>query len=307
MGDLRLRATICTNRSPAEVRETLAAVCRQAAAVGAEALLVTSGVEPGARDEHERQASELGARSAFAGAGLAVARNLAVDELPEPDVVAFLDDDVIPQPDWLQRLAAHWQAAPREVACIGGAILPRWEGEPPRWLGPGLATSFSLLDLGPGTVELTPSRGFDAWGANVSFRLEALRRIGGFDPALGAWDGVPLFGEESDAELRLERAGMRVIYAGDVRVEHRIPRARMTLRALARRERWRGVTLVRTERRRPHGGAPRALKAAAGSALALARLDRHLAAERWARAWRELGVAAAPLALRRLRRRGWPG
>jgi GT2 family glycosyltransferase len=304
----RLLATICTARDADEVRVPLTAAAAQAKATdGAGALLVTSGLGAEAREAHERVAAETGAGVVHAGPGLSVARNRAIAEAGETDIVAFIDDDAIPQPDWLERLAARWGEAADDVACIGGAILPRWLAPPPDWISTRIWTSYSLLDLGPGVVELTPSAGEDAWGANVSFRAGPLRRGGGVDPALGPWPGVPMFGDESDAEQRLEAAGKRILYAGDVRVEHLIDPERLTLRELARRERWRGVSLVVSGRRSRASGIPRAIKAAAGLAVATATRNRPLVGERRARLARESGVVGAPVLTRRLRKSGWPG
>ena len=304
----RLLATICTARDAEQVRTPLSAIAAQAkASDGAAALLVTSGLDPEAREPHERLGAELGAGVVHAGPGLSVARNRAVAEAGESDIVAFIDDDAIPEPDWLERLSARWAEAAPDVACIGGAIVPRWLAEPPAWISSRIWVSFSLLDLGPGLVELEPSQGEDAWGANVSFRAGALRRVGGFDPERGPWPGVPMFGDESDAELRLEAAGKRILYAGDVRVEHLIEPERLTLAELARRERWRGVSSVVSGRRTPASGLPRAIKAGFGLVAAAATRNQPILGERRARLARELGVAAAPLLRRRLRRAGWPG
>ncbi len=303
-----LLATICTARDAEQVRTPLSAIAAQAkASDAAAALLVTSGLEAQQREAHERLGAELGVGVVHAGPGLSVARNRAVAQAGENDVVAFIDDDAIPQPDWLARLAERWAEADHSVACIGGAIVPRWLAEPPAWISSRIWVSFSLLDLGPGLVELAPSEGEDVWGANVSFRAGPLRRAGGFDPARGPWPGVPMFGDESDAERRLEAAGKRVLYAGDVRVEHLIDPERLTLRELARRERWRGVSSVVSGRRSPPSGVPRAFKAAAGLAAAALTRNQPLVGERRGRLARELGVAAAPLWRRRLRKAGWPG
>ncbi len=305
---MRLLATMCTSRRPADVRGPLAEVTVQAKALeGAEALLVTSGLDRETQAAHDRVGSELGARVLHVGPGLSVARNRALAEADASDVVAFIDDDAVPAADWLERLASHWREAPRDVACIGGAIEPKWEVDPPAWVSARISLAFSLLDLGKGVVELTPSAGEGVWGANISFRAGPLREVGAFDPARGAIPGVPLFGDESDAQRRLEEAGKRIVYAGDVRVTHLVGAGRLTLGGLARRERWRGASLVYAGQRKPLGGVPLALRAGAGIVTAMARFNRPLAGERWARLWREAGVAAAPLMRRRLRKAGWPG
>jgi glucosyl-dolichyl phosphate glucuronosyltransferase len=300
---LRLIAAICTNRSPDAVRPALSAVCEQSAAEGATALLVTSGLDDPDHALHAAAAERLGASAVKAPAGLSLARNKALETARDADVLAFVDDDAVPQAGWLAALTECWRAAGADVACIGGAILPDWERRPPVWLTERVHTAYSLLDLGEGLVELDPRRGRDAWGANLSFRTAPLREVGGFAPERGPWSGVPLFGDESAVQRRLAERGYRVLYAGDVRVSHRIGAERMRLRELWRRELYRGAGADAS----PISGAGRALKAAAGLAVALARRDRPLAGERFARLGRNCGAALRPLLRRRLRRHGWPG
>jgi glycosyltransferase involved in cell wall biosynthesis len=308
MAGPRILATICTNRSPEIVRPSLQALAAQTESLeGAEPLLVTSGVGAEEVAALQKLAAELQVRTANAGAGLSVARNRAIEEARDDEVVAFLDDDAIPEPEWLANLRARWAAAPEATACIGGAIEPRIEGRTPAWFGEGVWTSYSLLDRGTGLIELSPGKGEDVWGANVSFRAGEVRAAGGFDPARGPWMGIPLFGDESDLERRLEDAGRRIFYAGDVRVGHVIEGDRLTIRSLGRRERWRGASLVIFGLRRPLSAVPRLPKAIAGLVAALAGGNAALAAERRARAAREAGVLFAPYFKWRLRRRGWPG
>jgi glucosyl-dolichyl phosphate glucuronosyltransferase len=305
---LSLIAAICTNRDPAAVRPTLVAVCAQTAdREGASALLVTSGLDPDLHRAHAEAAEQLGARVVAAGKGLSTARNRAIEGVDDRDLVAFVDDDAVPQPDWLSSLDEAWQRAADDVACIGGAISPRFEQPPPAWVSERVYGAFSLLDLGPGIVELDPGSGADVWGANVSFRAGPLREVGGFDPARGHWQTVPLFGDESSVQRRLAARGYRVLYAGDVRVEHRIGADRLRLRDLWRRELFRGASAAIEGDTSPFAGAARAAKAAAGLTLALAGGRKALAGERFARLARNCGAAAAPILARRLRRRGWPG
>jgi GT2 family glycosyltransferase len=305
---LSLIAAICTNRTPPAVQPALAAVCEQVAGAGdCSALLVTSGLDESAAALHAESAARLGARAVRAPAGLSLARNRALEEAQDADLIAFVDDDTLPQDGWLEALLERWRRASPEVACIGGAILPRWQRPPPAWVGRGLDEAFSLLDLGPGLVELDPLHGHDAWGANISFRAGRVREVGGFDAGRGAWSGVPLFGDESAVQRRLAERGYRVLYAGDVRVEHLIGAERLRLRQLWRRELYRGASAAIDGRASAWGGAALAAKAAAGMLIAALRGDRTLAAERLARLARSSGAASSPLIRRRLRRRGWPG
>lgn len=299
---------ICTNAEAEAVRPTLAAAARQQqVAGGAEVLVVTSGLSAARHADHVRQAGEFGMSAVAAPAGAAAARNRALAEAPDDGQVAFIDDDVLPAPDWLSRLRARWADADPDVHCIGGMVEPRWAAPPPRWISPRLGTAFALLDLGPGLVELDPARGDGVWTANASFRTGPLREVGGFPEGLGPWRGYSILGEDTAAQRKLNERGGRVLYAGDVRVTHLIPAERMRLRDLVRRELLRGAGDVFAGTEVPGRGALRAARAAAGLAAAVARADRPLAGERLARLARGTGAAGAPLVRRRLRSRGWPG
>ena len=65
-----------------------------------------------------------------AAPGLSGARNTGVAGATGA-LIAFLDDDATPEPDWLEHLVAPF-ADPR-VAAVGGAAIPRWENVRPRW------------------------------------------------------------------------------------------------------------------------------------------------------------------------------
>src|SRR6478752_2628455 len=152
-----LVVAVCTNRRPQQVAPTLTALAAQLRQVeGTSGLLVASGVDETHYEELARRAAELGMRSELAdGPGLAVARNCAL-ERAGAEIIAFLDDDAIPEPEWLGRLASHWRGAPADLATIGGAIDPLWLDPPPRWMSERVHIVFSLLDRGPGVVPLIP-------------------------------------------------------------------------------------------------------------------------------------------------------
>jgi hypothetical protein len=297
-----LVVAVCTNRRPQQVAPTLTALAAQLRQVeGTSGLLVASGVDDAGHAELARRAAELGMRSERAAApGLSVARNRAL-ERAGAEIVAFVDDDAIPEPEWLARLASHWREAPGELACIGGAIDPLWLDPPPRWMSERVHIVFSLLDRGPGVVPLVPGVE-DAWGANVSFRAGPLREVGGFDPALGPVDGVPFFADETEAQRRLARAGYRGIYAGDVRVRHAVGADRMRLRVVFRRRFYAGASMRLTGQWGLLGGLARLGAGLLGVlAAGLRRRPADLAAG-VARAGAGCGVLAAPLVRARLAR-----
>ena len=50
------------------------------------------------------------------------------------DPLVFTDDDVVPEPEWLERMVQSLTDTGVEFAA--GRILPRWETTPPAWLSP---------------------------------------------------------------------------------------------------------------------------------------------------------------------------
>ena len=236
---------MCSNRWAEDVAATLEEVASQVAAVpGSDAVLIASGVTESQLEQLRALADSLGVAMRESGPGLSVARNAALALAGDGDVVAYVDDDALPAPGWLKNLASHWEDASPDLACIGGAIEPHWAAAPPEWVSERVYVVFSLLDRGPGVQPLEPGVE-DAWGANVSFRAGPLRQAGGFDPALGPVGGIPFFADETEAQRRLAAAGYRGIYAGDVRVRHRVGPERLRLREVLRRRFYAGAGMRR--------------------------------------------------------------
>src|SRR5215212_4936615 len=128
-----IRIAVCTNRSPAAVRECLNALQEQA---GADSLMiVTSGLADTEVAAH-REAFD-GTVVAEPAPGLSRARNRALESVDR--VVAFVDDDAVVADGWWEALRRHWAEAPADVACIGGPIRPRFAAPPPPWFSDGIA------------------------------------------------------------------------------------------------------------------------------------------------------------------------
>jgi GT2 family glycosyltransferase len=271
---------VCTNRSPAEAAESLAALRREAPP---EALaVVTSGLPAATAAGFE------GTVLVEPRPGLSRARNRALEWCDESDVLAFVDDDAVVCSGWFAGLSRAWAAAPGDVACIGGPIRPRWPGGgPPKWVSAPILPALTLLDLGGEARDLDPFA-TTVYGANVSFRVEALRRIGGFDPAFGHSGSRVFFSEEDEAQRALARLGYGVRYVPDAAVEHVIPPERLTRSSFLRRRFAYGVTLG-VRRARPTSVAARqAFSSAAGTLAALGR--EKLLMERAVRAAENAGV-----------------
>ena len=197
---------IPTRGRPQYLRVALASIAPQAAAAGAEVIVVEDG-------EHASMTSEVaGAHDATYVAhgtrrGVNVARNTAIAHA-RADLFCFVDDDVEVWPGWLDALLAAAAACP-EHDVFGGPIRGRVEGWRPRVCG-NEPPPITTLDLGP------HDRDADVvWGANLALRRSALDRAGTFDPSLSG----P--GDEEEWERRLRAAGGRIRYVAAAGVDHR--------------------------------------------------------------------------------------
>ncbi len=293
-----IRVAVCTNRAPAAIHPCLRALGEQGGEP--EVLLVTSGL-----DEAEAQAHARALESVLPAArllreprpGLSRARNLALADCADEDVLAFVDDDALVAPDWFERLRAAWEAAPERVACIGGPIRARFEGDRPAWLSDVLLPALSVLDRGDRPLDLDPSVA-TVFGANISFRAGPLRAVGGFDPAFGHTGARVGFSEEDEAQRALAATGFGVRYDPGPWVWHVIPAERLQAGEVLRRRFRYGATLGVRGARRPGIAARQALTSALGAPVALAAGDRPLAMERAVRAAENAGALLAPLVTR---------
>src|SRR5947209_8917755 len=169
--------------------------------------------------------------------GLAVAHNRGL-EAARGEIVAFIDDDVVADPRWLAQTAKAFAAAD-DVACVTGLILPAELESPAQlWLdgywafGKGFERRVFDGRRPPGEPLYPFTAGVFGSGANMAFRADALRAMGGFDPGLGA--GSPaLGGDDLAAFFGVIAAGHRLVYEPTAVVRHRHRRDYESLRRQA--------------------------------------------------------------------------
>src|SRR5262249_51145554 len=64
--------------------------------------------------------------------GASSARNAGI-AAATASILAFIDDDVRPAPDWVAAVCRAFERHP-ELDCVGGRIDARWPAPPPSWL-----------------------------------------------------------------------------------------------------------------------------------------------------------------------------
>src|SRR5438034_2135670 len=77
--------------------------------------------------------------------GKSHAVNTALD-LARGDLLAFTDDDVRPEPAWIERLVAAADETGADF--IAGRLSPIWETDPPAWMSPSLYGVLAISDNG---------------------------------------------------------------------------------------------------------------------------------------------------------------
>jgi GT2 family glycosyltransferase len=166
--------------------------------------------------------------------GVSWARNRGLAEV-QSTIVAFVDDDVIVDEDWLAGVGRAFIENP-DAACVTGLILPvelEWPAQ--LWIEQygGFSKGFERIVFNERRKEvdrLYPySCGRFGSGANVALRTAVARELGGFDVALGGGGGVRT-GEDIDLFLRLMLGGHTLVYEPTALVWHRNRRSLNELR-----------------------------------------------------------------------------
>jgi O-antigen biosynthesis protein len=216
----RCSVVIATRARPEALAVCLGALRKQSLAP-LEILVVESG---GGTDAVEMLARAHGAGYLVESApGASRARNRGL-RASAGEVVAFTDDDAIPDPGWLRSIAAEFRDP--AVGGVAGRVVSvdGSDGE-----AEAIARLIGLSMTG-GDRRRRIDRSTSGWfeianfggvgiGPNMAFRRGALMDVGGFDERLGP--GTPLRGgEEPYAFFALLKAGFAVAYTPDATVAH---------------------------------------------------------------------------------------
>jgi GT2 family glycosyltransferase len=214
--DLSCTVVICTRNRSAQLEKCLSAIFDQTLKP-AEVIVVDNAPN----DSSTREATERwGVRYLVEPElGLSRARNRGASE-SKSEIVAYIDDDALPNRDWLEQFLAVFRQ--EEILAAGGRTIPPKESAEVVQLcsmiqGPGTALDSLIVDKAhPQWFEITAFGGLGG-GGNMALRRSAFDNWEGFDERLG-FPGAA--GEEQFAVFSLVDKGYRVAYVPEAVVTH---------------------------------------------------------------------------------------
>jgi glycosyltransferase involved in cell wall biosynthesis len=166
------------------------------------------------------------------------------------EILAFVDDDVTVEPDWLYNLTKVLRDD--AWAGTGGRILPDRDVTLPPWLafdgqwGMG-AMIVAHFDFGNKPCQLKEP----PYGTNMAFRKEIFTKYGLFRTDLGPRPGSEIRNEDTEFGRRLLAAGERLLYLPSAVVYHEVPEHRATKKFLLRRSFDNGRAEIRERKTGP--------------------------------------------------------
>ena len=199
-GDLpRVSVVVCSLNGSATIRDTLEALTRLEYP-NYEVIVI----DDGSTDETPVIANEYPFRViSTENRGLSNARNLGWQQATG-DIVAYIDDDAYPDPQWLSYLVQVFQRS--DFVGVGGPNLaPAGDG----WIADCVANSPG----GPVHVLVSDTEAEHIPGCNMAFRRDALSALNGFDPIFrAAGDDVDICWRLQDRRWKIGFSAAAVVW-----------------------------------------------------------------------------------------------
>ncbi|MFC7069362.1 glucosyl-dolichyl phosphate glucuronosyltransferase [Halobaculum lipolyticum] len=200
-------------------------------------------VSDGAPDVRDAMSRDYGDRDDVVvgmtdeNAGVSRSRNLGA-ELSTGEIVAFVDDDGVAEPDWVEELLGGYER--HDAVAVGGRMTPEWVAGEPSFLPEEYYWLIGVTHRGYPREEC---RVRNTWGSNFSVRRDVFEELGGFDEDLGRIADKQVQGEEPEFGARLyAEYGERMVYVPSARVAHKIFDYRTDREWLLRRAFWQGYS-----------------------------------------------------------------
>jgi glucosyl-dolichyl phosphate glucuronosyltransferase len=242
---IKYTVLITTYNRAAYLRDTLRDLARQTTIDPWELIVVDNNSSDDTRRVVEEEAAAYPAELRYLFEpvqGKPAALNTGIEASRGP-VIAFIDDDMRAEPDWLTRTGEAFERF--DCDYVGGKVLPIWEGERPRWLSTTPSRQWGVIGIADYRPDPVPfgTRGLPPpMGGNMACRRDAFARAGMWDNNFGR-RGTTLRGQEQrEWYLRAVAAGLRGYYVPELITYHLIPASRLTKQYFRRWFYWSGVS-----------------------------------------------------------------
>lgn len=172
--------------------------------------------------------------------GLSHARNTGIEQ-SRGDIIAYIDDDVYLDPNWLTEVLNIFQEYP-DASCMGGKSIPKFESGKPEWIDDDLLRFYGFTNSGDAIKWMIYPE--YPYGLNMAFRRHTFDIVGKFEITLGRKKKNLLSNEEKEIFWRINKAKLKVIYTPNALLYHRIFDERASENWVISRSFWQGVSLV---------------------------------------------------------------
>ena len=218
---MHVTVVLCTYNRCDSLAKALESVARSSmpSSVEWDVLVVDNNSRDGTRAVVERFCLEFPGRFRYVfepQQGKSYALNRGIGQ-SKGDVIAFMDDDVEVDSQWLHRLTSP--LSDQRWSGSGGRILPEAGFVPPTWLDTEVRYAlapFAIFDLGKAAGELKES----PFGTNMAIRAAMFAKYGGFRTDLGPQPGSEIRSEDTEFGARLLARGERFWYEASAVVYH---------------------------------------------------------------------------------------
>ena len=226
-------ACICTYNGAARIGAVIKALAAQTLSTDSWELLV---IDNASMDDTSAIAERMLAQ-AFSGSGrvvreahpgLSFARVRAVQEA-KAQVLCFLDDDNLPNPDYIEKAIAAFKTKPK-AGVIGGKVLAQWEAKPTALAEKVAPFALAICDHGD-APQLIDGTGAGIVGAGMCVRRKALEEAYGSKLCAGSVTGRKgtnlISGEDTALCVAARQMDYECWYEPSLVIRHLLPARRM--------------------------------------------------------------------------------